>query len=567
MKRNILIFLLVFCMLASVLAGCASNAEQETEKVAETTTEVTQEESQEPEAQEEEPGQPEQEEAEPVAQTTEVTLPILDSLETFTAWVPLAPYAVNYVAEANDIAIIKELADRTNIGFDFTIVNGMNSTELFNLMIAGGDYTHIISGMGTYTDGIDAAIEEDVIQDVYDLVVEYAPNYWARISENENARMLSVTEEGNLGSLGLLYQETGLETMGYIVNQKWLDQWGMDKPVTYDDMYEYVTRAKAEYDAPMYLSSSGMDTGLMGGFDVAGDMYQIDGQVYYGFTQDAMYDYLQMLIQWYSEGIFEVEFYNAEMSQGGSMFADGQLSAIQGAGTALMGVYNQATDPDASFSGVAYLKNTEDQQIHMGTEPMPFKEQHAWSFSNICSEDDIIKLLKLVNYLNTDEGILLFNYGIENESFVYDEAGEPQWTELVTNNPDGIPYNAASLMYGASTGTTFMPSVLNVAKDFYKFGDSEWETVRTFQNQTDYAYGLPVALSLDYDESTEYSVISGDLETYIEEMTIAWIVGEQKLDEAAWQDFQEHLISMNVERMVEIYQGALDRYNERANNA
>lgn len=563
MKRKIVVILLAFAMLVSMLAGCASEAEQETQKPAETAAETQVEQSQAPETESEaEPA----EEGEADAQVTEVTLPIVDSLETYSAWIPLAPYAVNYVAEANDIAIIKELANRTNIGFDFTIVNGMNSTELFNLMIAGGDYTHIISGMGTYADGIDAAIEEDVIQNVYDLVVEYAPNYWARINENENAKMLSVTEEGNLGSLGLLYQETGLETMGYIVNQKWLDQWGMDKPVTYDDMHEYVTRAKAEYDAPMYLSSGAMDLGLMGGFDLAGDMYQIDGQVFYGFTEDAMYDYLQMLIQWYSEGLFETEFYNAEMSQGGSMFADGQLSAIQGAGTALMGVYNQASDPDASFSGVAYLKNTEDQQIHMGTEPQPFKEQHAWSFSNICDEETIIKLLKVVDYLNTDEGILLFNYGLENESFVYDENGEPQWTELVTNNPDGIPYNAASLMFGASTGTTFMPSVLNVAKDFYKFSDSEWETVRTFQNQTDYAYGLPVALSLNYDESTEYSVISGDLETYIEEMTIAWIVGEQKLDEAAWQDFQEHLKSMNVDRMIEIYQGALDRYNERAKN-
>lgn len=559
MKRKIMVFLLVFCMLASVLAGCASNAAQEAEKPAETSSQPAQEETKESEAQDTDAAQEEE------SVLDEVTLPIVDSLETYTAWVPLAPYAVNYVAEANDIAVVKELAQRTNIGFDFTIVNGMNSTELFNLMIAGGDYTHIISGMGSYSDGIDAAIEEDVIQDIYDLVVEYAPHYWARISENENARMLSVTEEGHVGSLGLLYQETGLETMGYIVNQKWLDQWGMDKPVTYDDMHEYVTRAKAEYDAPMYLSATAMDLGLMGGFDVAGDMYQVDGQVFYGFTQDAMYDYLQMLIQWYSEGLFETEFYNAEMSQGGSMFADGQLSAIQGAGTALMGVYNQATDPDASFSGVAYLKNTQDQQIHMGTEPTPFKEQHAWSFSNICDQETIIKLLKVADYLNTDEGILLFNYGVQGVSFEYDESGEPKWTELVTANPDGIPYNAASLMYGASTGSAFLPSVLNVAKDFYKFGDSEWETVRTFQNQTDYAYGMPVALSLDYDESTEYSVISGDLETYIEEMTIAWIVGEQTLDEAAWQDFQEHLVSMNVERMVEIYQGALDRYNERAN--
>ena len=36
----------------------------------------------------------------------------------------------------------------------------------------------------------------------------------------------------------------------------------------------------------------------------------------------------------------------------------------------------------------------------------------------------------------TDEGAVYCNYGIENESFVYNELNQPVFTDLVLNNPD-----------------------------------------------------------------------------------------------------------------------------------
>ena len=56
---------------------------------------------------------------------------------------------------------------------------------------------------------------------------------------------------------------------------------------------------------------------------------------------------------------------------------------------------------------------------------------------------------EFLNYGYTEEGHMLYNFGIENISYVMED-GYPRYTELITNNPDGLTMQYAMSQYMAS---------------------------------------------------------------------------------------------------------------------
>jgi putative aldouronate transport system substrate-binding protein len=71
-------------------------------------------------------------------------------------------------------------------------------------------------------------------------------------------------------------------------------------------------------------------------------------------------------------------------------------------------------------------------------------------------------------------------------------------------------------------------------------------------------YVLPT-ISLTADESYEASSSKADIETYVSEYTLKCIIGEYDVD-ATWEEYLSKLDAMGVQKVVSVYQAALDRY-------
>jgi putative aldouronate transport system substrate-binding protein len=65
-------------------------------------------------------------------------------------------------------------------------------------------------------------------------------------------------------------------------------------------------------------------------------------------------------------------------------------------------------------------------------------------------------------------------------------------------------------------------------------------------------------INLTTDESTEYYGLYSDIETYMDEHIIKFIVGDQSLDE--FDDYVATLKQMGIEDCIAIEQAAYDRY-------
>lgn len=581
MKQNtkrLLALLLAAFMMFGVFAGCGNNTESKPaeasaasaqeqtpdEKPVETTTA--------PEA----PGSAEEDSAlegpAEAAGLVEVPLPLEDEAVHYSCWMPVAPYVgefMNLDEFSEKVAIVKMINEATNVHIDFNAVaGGMVEEEAFNLMIAANDYTDIIGVMNYYgganagSSGHQKAIDDEVIIDIKDDLKEYAPNYWNYLTSDDDAYMTMLTPDGQMGCIAQLIE--GSESMGMIIRKDWYEESGVPALDTLDQFEEYLTYCKDTYGAYSYLMYTGLDTDFSASFNVnAGGLSLIDGKLIHAYEQPAFRDYLTKMNDWYKKGLFHNEFYNdTDVTTVRQDMANDLCSFVDGSASNMGMIFDMNPDnTKMELMGIPYPKADGVDEIHAGNKASIIKNSDTWAVSSACG--DHIPLMKLINWLYSEAGQQMYNWGEEHVAFEYDADGNPQWTDLVINNPDGLSFMFASYLYASGTGSVYFPSVYHIEKEFYAANDDIKEAMHTFDNLTDGAYSMPRYVTLNAEETEEYNSMATELETYAEGMLLKFILGDEPMSN--YDAFLEQCRSMGLDRMTELYQQAYDRAQEALN--
>lgn len=507
----------------------------------------------------------------PEPQLEEVALPLFDETRTYTMWTMLPFFMNGLVSDmATDINNMKLLQENCNVKLEVTAVGDSVVSEQFNLMVSSGDYTDIISdGVSHYSKGYDAAITDDIIIDLYDLAKEYAPNYLYYLDTDPALRAALITDNGCLPTVATIYKEAGCENGGILVRGDWLKELGMETPETYDQLHDYVQACMEKYGAQgitignVMADCRGDDSLYSYGYDLyAGGYNVIDGNVVYSYLNDNYYDYLRMLADWYQDGTLYSDFFNVQMGSTDKWFASGQCPVNTGTAANIATIESYA-DPSYSYElmPINAPKVSADDQLHFSwTDNFSrIKQQDSWAISTACQDPEGIMMM--VNYLFSEAGQLMYNYGDEGHSFEYDENGKPQYTELITNNPDGISYKDACYIYASAVASGHLPSIMDVRAGYYYFGDEEWNVFDTFRTcDADGTYNLPTGVALNEEENQEYATLSSDITTYASTEIMKFILGQEELTPDTFETFRDTIISMGGNRMEELYQQAYERY-------
>lgn len=581
MKKNkILALVLTAALSLGLLAGCGGNTAS-AEKPDSTPTEAS---GKAPEQQTEAPEVPadvsaeENSVAESAAEAAVepeglqvVELPIEEEAVHYSCWMPVAPYVstmMNLEDFSEQVAMVKMINEATNVYIDFNAVaGGFVEQESFNLMIAGGDYTDIIGVMNYYgsssgasagSAGHEKAIEDGIIIDLYDDLKEYAPNYWNILTSDDNAYMTMRTQSGYMGCIAQLLKKAGTENQGMIVRKDWLEASGVGSLDTMDQYEQYLTYCKDNYGAYAYLQYEGLDTDWGSAFNITpGAFNVVDGKVVHSFTTEAFKDYLTKMNDWYKKGLFNDDFYNdTDITTVRTDMANDLCSFVDGSAEGMSNIFDMNPEnASMELKATAYPKADGVDEIHVGFESKLIKNSDTWAISTAC--DDPIPLLKLVNWLYSEEGQQMYNWGEEGVAFEYDENGQPQWTDLVVNNPDGLNFMFASYLYATGVGSVYFPGVYDMEKGFYSYNDDQLEAVDTLASLTDGANNMPAYVSLDNAEQDRYNSVATDLDTYANGMILKFILGDEPMSN--YQAFLDTCMDMGLQQMTDIYQGAYDR--------
>lgn len=472
----------------------------------------------------------------------------------------------NIITNYKDNGFFQELARRSGVSIDFTHPIYGNETTEFDLMVASGEYTDLIWSFGdqAYKGGDDAGVEDGVFRDLTPYVEQYMPNYWNLINANEEARRLAYTDSGRLVCLvALEYNaqdkkpEPQPSFAGMTVRKDWLDALGMDVPVTYDDWTEMLKAFKEKYNCeqPLTLPSQGFWqlTQFASGFGALNTMQNNNGTVEYGPMTEGWKQYLTLMNQWYTDGLIGPEYVTNDA------FGMDTALAISGGTGAMFMVYTvtpvieQGIEGGGDFVAVQLPVTKAGEVAQGGANDGKLAAKKIYVSTHV-KDENLPQILSMLDYLYSDEGILLQSYGVEGDTYTVDENGKYVFTDKILNNPETKTSALAIDAY-------LCPANLQLTKDWSReyatTPEDQLEMCATWDKDGN-ALLMP-SITMSADENSVYSKKMVDVETYMKEMTNNFIMGVTSIEDN-WDTYVQTMKDMGVEEAIAAQQAALDRY-------
>ncbi len=500
-----------------------------------------------------------------IAGRPSVELPVAQEKTSFTFWTG-SPAMDATISGWNDSTAVQELEKRTGVHIDYIEVAPPAQAESLNLMFASGDFPDILNYAITGSYSIPYLIENEIIMDLQDIIQENAPSYTALMEEDPALYLATVDDEGQIGGLAG-YRYNSFTTTGAIVRSDWAEKVGMTTQdlVTIDDYHDYLAALKSQglceypmplrYDASIsgspFLAAMGGYAGPAAESSANSFYYDENDQLVYSFLTDTYKEYLSLMAEWYREGLITRDLLNSDMLDS-SAITSGSYG-IFWQDCQFMSMWTEAgrvNDPDYTLAGITEPLVEPGQSVGFG-------DITAISINlMICTScKDPETALRWLDYHFSEEGSILCQYGIEGEGLVY-ENGKPNYSELITNNPDGLSTDNALNAYAvnmnmfASNGTALREAYDEVQQAAL----DAWNGTREV-NKTSFT-GL---FTLDTEETATVQRYYTDISTYVAEQVGKFLIGEVDLEQN-WDSFVETVESMGIDEVVDAYTTAGERY-------
>ncbi len=458
----------------------------------------------------------------------------------------------------------KKLAEKMNMKFDIETVVNAEAKNKFSVIVASGKTNDVMAG--TLTD-INKFGMSGAFLPLDDLIDEYAPNLKQYIIDNNEVHAQTAASDGKIYGIPML---TAVRTaMGYCIRQDWLDDLGMDVPVTIDDWHEVLTAFKKND-----LNGNGagditpliLDRAWENYFNNFADAWGIelngnndywmvkDGKVEFAPILPETREYLSTMAEWYKEGLIDQEFITREDTNnyhilnnkaGATCYWTGYVAGMNSNAEVL------ANDADTNWQVIQPPVLTPDQA------PRTFSQQaavggSAWAISSRVSEEKAIEIIKMFDYVYSDEGSMLFNFGVEGESYQYVD-GVPEYTDMVTGSEDGLVTWIRSNGMQALIGMRQLPEYEAASCANKDVKDQLFNYV-----DNNYFYDINPSLVLTEDEQDKYDSVMSSIKIYVDEELLKFIIGSRPIDE--FDAFVDRIKEMGVDTAIELENQAYGRY-------
>ena len=344
-----------------------------------------------------------------------------------------------------DNPVAKAITEATGVTLDvsYPVASQGDAKEDIALMIANDEYPDMIYAIGSATDLYQAG----ALIDMTDLIEKYGPN----IKKMYGAEM---------EKLKWSQDDPGIYQLSYAgVNQKTLTtggscqiQWAALKENDYKypktlDEYEKMIKSylaahpKTEDGLDMigitmsasdwhWMITLGNPAGLIADASPDNGQWIIDDEynVHYKHVTDEEKEYFKWLCRMYNEGILDPNFATQTDDDYIAKVASGRVVAI--------------TDAEWHYSQceATLVADGKVDQTYVGL-PVTLREDQVekallyqgttvgWGIGITKSCEDPVRAIKFLDYLCSDEGQILYHWGIEGENYFLDDDGQPYRTD------------------------------------------------------------------------------------------------------------------------------------------
>lgn len=341
----------------------------------------------------------------------------------------------------NDV-VTKKMQEDLNI--DITFITG-DDTNL-NTMFAGDEMADIVT---IFDFNSQVAKQANTwAHSLNDLAEQYDP-YWFEVASEETMDWYQLEDGKSYGypsySNTSADYESGLipATTNFLVRKDVYEALGEPDFSTPEEFNEALNAISDEFPdlIPFGFNALGDGTGSLGGDlqNFLGVPIEKDGEFYNRNLDEDYLTWVKALNEAHSNGNISDDSFADDGTAFEEKVASGQYATIMAGGTAQMSGFLQSwmgNNPDAQYIGI------DGPQSTVGNEPgLNQSGITGWMISYISQEvADPAKAMQIFTYLQSEYGQILTTYGVEGETFEYNEEGQiellPEIQELRDTDAD-----------------------------------------------------------------------------------------------------------------------------------
>ncbi len=485
-----------------------------------------------------------------------------------------------------DTLAIQELQKRTGLNWDITLYPGDVWQTRLTLLIASDELPDVIFKAGGDKSEMNLYGEEGYFLDISQYL-DSMPNLQKTFEEHPDYKAYHTAENGAIYSLSTLYAYPGQRIQALVyLNQEWLDTLNLDYPNTVEELYD-VLKAFKEGDPngngladeiPLsYDTSAGqrLEFVLRAGFGIYSMQNDLllqidgDGQVFIAERTENYRNFLSYMRRLYAEGLMDETTFIQTESERREKILNHQVGMFSD-----WGALNAATcgvnGPDA-YKTWSWVNGMGSAGYEKAFPANSIVQQGANIMVNANTEYPL-EICKMIDYLFTDDYVLLYNYGVEGETFEFGvtesgfevpiiktEAWEGTYDSEAVYKDQAICVTQLMTLYYhfnyMVTGNATDAELESMLEDPVLYDHARREQfVRTANFKDTY----PV-FPYNSEEAEVKARYQTDLQTYLNTMRVAFITGEANL-ETDWDNFLSTMEAMGVEELLAAEQSAYDRY-------
>lgn len=456
----------------------------------------------------------------------------------------------SHVGSMGDSAVYSALMDETGVHIQFIHPPEGEHRERFLLLLTERTLPDIISHdfINDYPGGAEKALNDGVIVPLNEMIDDHCPNLRAYLDANPEIEEMISTSDGRIFCFPSIQASREIRTyMGPFIRKDYLDQVKLDAPHTVEEWHTVLCAFRDELRiTPLsFYGGKIMDTDfLIGSYGMSWDFYIDNGDVKLGPLEEDFAAFMQAFKGWYDEdliasGIFtdSQETYTKKSQSGDTGVYIDYITSIEKYQASIEGAqiaplrYPVLAEGDRAYSG------------HIAPVFVPFASCYITK-----DNQNIEATAKLLDYAYSGQGSLLFNFGIEGESYEVVD-GEAKYTDALMNDPEG--FSEAVKRYLASGAYIRDPAQFKQMLIL----DSQIEAVDLWSDTDAEQHLMPVmVLSAEQAET-----VAAFNEGY-KDVVITWLKdyclsgsGTTTVDE-----LQQMLLDMGAGEVINIYQEVLD---------
>ena len=507
--------------------------------------------------------------------------PLCTNDEVLTNWTTC--FTPQYIPEGGwgEVPTWKGVREFTGVHMEYDMVDPSERSLNFSVLLAADSLDDIMDGAKSFYKAgtLKSAVTDGYFANMY-LYLDYLPNYMYEIYTRSQFQAdmipkLFYDSETIPALYGMVINPA--PAMGYFLRQDWMDEMGMGQAgdvKTYDQLYAVLTAMKTNYSTaereifPFLLNNVGEQYQgcLFSGYDTTIYLTGVntyprvkDGKVEFCGTTEDCRGAFTLLSQWHAEGLISPNWHSFDP---GGDYDAGQNT--DGLGCNLMPPSSwdsaelQSINPNTDWEPIPRTKKTEDQVLKYGYAKA--RDNFSYGSCSISGKCENIPLAaSWVDWGFSEFGAEWTGWGPEGYIWEYNSEGERRLTDWCLNHEAGSAWIMCIYCCSGLIQCCMEDYMVSYYYDGGERAMSAFDVFRVSGYKGEYDW--PGAVSFTDDEQEETTALFSDLNTYYSESASAFIDGSKPMSE--WDSYTEGLRSFGLERVMEIYQDAYDRYLER----